>query len=88
MSDELCHRCGERPGTERFYVVDATGTALAGVTLKFSVRRTVGCEQCWNEFVRLTGGNAAVTASNNRGEHEHDEHARCGQTDHEAEPER
>ena len=44
----LCHRCGKKPGSERFV---ATGPAsLAGVQVKFSAYKTWGCEECWKEY--------------------------------------
>lgn len=59
MSDtELCRRCGERPGTERWYVPGepgAIGFSLAGAGTKFSMKRTVGCEPCWQGFLESRG---------------------------------
>lgn len=46
---ELCHRCHERPGTERFYV-PTMRFSVSGAQLKFSAVRTIGCDQCWSEF--------------------------------------
>lgn len=55
---ELCHRCYVRPGTERFYY-DGHPFSLAGVQPKLSVKRTVGCDPCWDEFSAYV---TAVTA--------------------------
>jgi hypothetical protein len=55
---ELCRRCGQRPGRERWYVPGEPGQvsfSLAGVTPKLSTRRTVGCDPCWQEFLELRG---------------------------------
>lgn len=53
--DRLCHRCGVREGSERFYLPDPSRpyAALAGQQLKFSMKRTVGCDECWAEFTAL-----------------------------------
>lgn len=45
--DELCRRCGERPGRERFYTPNGTGQQS-----KVNVKKTVGCDPCWEEFIR------------------------------------
>lgn len=53
---ELCRRCGLRPGRERWYVPGEPGTigfSLAGATTKVSAKRTVGCDECWQEFLEL-----------------------------------
>lgn len=55
---ELCHRCHVQPGTERFYY-DGAPFSLAGVQPKFSVKRTVGCDDCWSKFSAYV---TAVTA--------------------------
>jgi len=49
---ELCRRCGVKPGTERFYTPNPKQPypALAGMQVKFSLKRTVGCDTCWAEF--------------------------------------
>mgnify|MGYP003418355097 CR=1 FL=1 len=53
MSDEvtLCRCCGIRPGTPR---IDQPTQAfsLAGAQMKSSVKRTIGCDECWAEFTR------------------------------------
>lgn len=46
--DHLCHRCGKRAGSLRFY--NATAVALAGAQLKFQVSDTWGCDECWEAF--------------------------------------
>lgn len=47
--EHLCHRCGEKPGTRRFYMPHKK-FSLAGMQQKFSVKETYGCDKCWAEF--------------------------------------
>lgn len=47
--DHLCHRCGKKPGTSRFYP-PTMKFSLAGAQLKFSVLETWGCDDCWAGF--------------------------------------
>jgi hypothetical protein len=51
-ASETCHRCGVRPGTRRFYAPDPCHpyAHVAGQTLKFSMKETVGCDECWAAF--------------------------------------
>jgi len=52
ISNHLCHRCGQHPGTQRFYL-PTMRFSLAGAQLKFSMTETWGCDLCWAEFVQL-----------------------------------
>lgn len=50
--EHRCHRCGERPGMQRFYL-PTMRFSLAGVQLKFSMAETWGCDPCWVTFQQL-----------------------------------
>lgn len=62
MTDEveLCRRCHTREGTERTYY-PGQSFSLAGVQTKFSVKRTVSCDECWEPFVAYIEGLQAGT---------------------------
>lgn len=51
---ELCRRCRRRPGRERFYCPNPTGFSVAGAQMKLSMKRTIGCDECWSEFTAAT----------------------------------
>lgn len=50
--EHLCHRCGTRPGSLRF-LPSTLRFSLAGAQLKFLVRDTWGCDECWADFKTL-----------------------------------
>lgn len=54
VGDHLCHRCGTVLGAKRFY---NTGNrfSLSGKQIKFTVRETWGCDDCWNSFKKKPG---------------------------------
>lgn len=49
---ETCRRCGRREGRPRFYVPGPF--SLAGVQEKYSMKLTIGCQRCWEEFVKAS----------------------------------
>jgi hypothetical protein len=52
---ELCHRCHIRPGKDRYYLPypEKPFLGVSGSTIKMSMKKTVGCDECWSEFNRL-----------------------------------
>lgn len=49
VEPHLCHRCHLVPGTVKFYC-PTMKFALAGMQPKFSMRKTLACEECWAAF--------------------------------------
>lgn len=49
--EHLCHRCGKRAGTRRFYT-PSPNYSLAGYQVKASVLETIGCDECWQSFMK------------------------------------